>query len=124
MTLVIVVSLSSVDFETLVTVLNGVYCLSMLLEFAALLRLRQLGGPRPYRVPLNLTGCCVLLVAPTCMCLLLLVLPYVRGDWTSAAAVLGAALLGPLLHVCLGGMRARWPDLFISQGQAATHIYD
>lgn len=110
--------LATLNMESLVAMLNGVYCLAELLEFAAFLRLRwrfpQLR--RPYRVPLGLAGCSALLAAPSAMCVVLILLPLLRGQkgegFGAAGCTLGSVALGLLLYGLLAVWRQVWPQAF------------
>merc|ERR1712066_973132 len=101
--------------DDLVTMLNGVYCLSELIEFAAFLKLRWKHPDmhRPYRLPLNLCGCALILIAPTSMCVVLLVLPFWRADWQTAIFVLSSAGLGPVLYAAIALSRRLCPRSFL-----------
>jgi amino acid transporter len=114
-TYVLVLFLALFDMDDLMTMLNGVYCLAELIEFAAFLKLRWKHPDleRPYRMPLGLAGCVVLLFGPTAMCILLLVFPYYNGDWQTAIFVLGSAALGPVLYAVVILCRRRWPSSFL-----------
>jgi len=56
-------------FGRIVEMLNFLYCLAALLEFAAflVLRLRQPDTHRGFRIPLPFWGCCLMLLPPTFM---------------------------------------------------------
>merc|ERR1712129_167155 len=98
--------------------LNGVYCLAELLEFAAFLQLRRRHPNlrRPYKVPLGFWGCTVLLAGPSIMCLLLLIqpfLPSVGGRLSTAVFTGGCAVAGVLLYAVMAVCRRWWPSSFI-----------
>lgn len=72
---VVIFAMSVADFDALVEMLNFAYSLSMLMEYAAFIKLR-ISEPdieRPYRIPLNTFGC-VLLITPACLFLFYLML--------------------------------------------------
>ena len=62
----VIVAMSVADFDQLVEMLNFAYSLSMLLEFAAFIKLRVTDDDveRPYRIPLNTFGCCLFVMPP------------------------------------------------------------
>ena len=63
--------------------LNIVYCLAELTEFAAFIALRY-NAPdlrRPYRVPLPTWGCILMLLPASLLLLVILALPIIHGDW-------------------------------------------
>lgn len=106
----IVVALCTFDFQSIVELLNGIYCMAQLLEFAAFIQLRRAYPSlrRPFRVPLRSTlSCCLLLLAPTLFCILMLVMPVVTGNWLQVGFLVFTPLAGVSLHKCLGLCRRR-----------------
>ena len=67
----------------IVELLNIVYCLAELLEFAAFVALRYRAPDlvRPYRVPLPNWACVLMLLPATLLLLVILVLPIITGSW-------------------------------------------
>ena len=67
----------------IVELLNIVYCLAELTEFAAFiaLRIRAPDLRRPYRVPLPTWGCVLMLLPASILLGVILVLPIINGDW-------------------------------------------
>lgn len=64
----VIVAVSVADFDQLVEMLNFAYSLSMLLEFAAFIKLRMTSDDDidwAYRIPLNTFGCICLVIPPT-----------------------------------------------------------
>ncbi|CAB9520378.1 Probable polyamine transporter [Seminavis robusta] len=63
----VIVAVSVADFDQLVEMLNFAYSLSLILEFAAFVKLRITDDDveRPYRIPLNAFGCFLFVVPPT-----------------------------------------------------------
>ena len=79
----------------IVELLNAVYCLAELTEFAAFVWLR-IAAPelhRPYRVPLPTWACAIMLLPASALLLTLLALPILRLDW----------LVGPCPLSCVPG---------------------
>lgn len=67
----------------IVELLNIVYCLAELTEFAAFIALR-IKAPdlrRPYRVPLPTWGCILMLLPASILLGVILVLPIINRDW-------------------------------------------
>jgi amino acid permease len=58
--------LGCLSFDSVIDMLNLLYCLGQIIEFVAFLHLRatQPNLHRPYRIPMNLFGCSVLLSFP------------------------------------------------------------
>lgn len=66
--------LSVASFDQLVEMLNFAYCLSMLMEFAAFIKLRITDADvhRPYKIPLSTTGCVIFVIPPCLLCVYLM----------------------------------------------------
>ena len=82
------------DFEAILEANMVTYNLKLVLEFAAVLKLRQSEPdlPRPYRIPLETRGLCLLFAPPVGLTVALLVM----ASWTTlgiAACVVGLGLL-------------------------------
>lgn len=104
-----VLSLSTFNFLQIVELLNIVYCLAELMEFAAFIYLRYKvpGLYRPYRVPLpNWAVTLMLLPAGALLCVIL-ALPIARGDWQMMAWTGGTIVIGLLLYPFLQMARER-----------------
>jgi len=71
----VIFCLSVADFESLVEMLNFSLCLSMLMEFAAFIKLRITDAEheRPYRIPMNTFGCALFITPPCLICIFLMV---------------------------------------------------
>ena len=96
--LVIVFGMLPFEFIDILQYLNVVYACAELLEFAAFLNLRYHYGdvPRPFKIPLGFTGCCILMIAPFCFLLSIIALPFVSGRW-DVVGVLLASLIGAIV---------------------------
>ena len=81
--LVIVVGMIPFEFIDILQYLNVVYAFAEIFEFAAFLNLRYhyANVPRPFKIPLGFTGCCVLMIAPLCFLGSIILLPFVSGRW-------------------------------------------
>jgi amino acid transporter len=101
------------NFLQIVELLNAVYCLAELLEFAAFLNLR-LKYPhlhRPYRIPLPTWGCALLLTPAFLLLSFMLLLPMLQGDLSVVLFTLGATAIGAALYPALQKLRqAGWCD--------------
>ena len=71
----VIFALSVANFDALVEMLNFAYCLSMLLEFSAFIKLRITDDDveRPYKIPFGTFGC-ILFVTPPCLICIYLML--------------------------------------------------
>lgn len=67
----------------IVELLNIIYCLAELTEFAAFIALRYRAPDlvRPYRVPLPTWACVLMLLPASLLLLVILLLPVVQGNW-------------------------------------------
>lgn len=107
--LVLVLSMSS-SFQSIIQMLNGVYCVAQVIEFSAFLHLRRKHNDleRPFRVPCgSFAACCFLLFMPFTFCIVLLVMPFFSGDVLQIASLLCSILLGLLLYQLLELSRRR-----------------
>jgi amino acid transporter len=100
-----VIFLSWMSFQEIVEFLNFLYCIGMLLEFAAFVWLRwsQPDLVRPYRVPLGTVGVTVMSIPATA--LLLLVMTF--ASWKTVVVSLGLLLLGFLTFPFLKYLKAK-----------------
>ena len=71
---IFIIVMSAFDFSALVEMVNFNYSISVLMEYAAFIKLRvsHPDVPRPYRVPIRTTTGCILFVAPGCIMIVLL----------------------------------------------------
>ncbi len=97
------------SFLQIVDLLNAVYCLAQLLEFAAFiaLRVRAPHLKRPFRVPLSTLGCVLMLAPATVLLAVLLALPFVERNWTMVAWTGGIVVAGLALQALLSLARSR-----------------
>jgi amino acid transporter len=92
----IIFLLSFTNFDALVEMLNFSFCVALLMEYAAFIKLRiyQPNLRRPYRVPLNIVGC-LLFVLPSCIiCMLVMML----ASKMTYVYVLAMVLCGIIFH--------------------------
>jgi hypothetical protein len=104
-----VMFLASFNFVAIVELLNAIYCMAELLEFAAFvwLRVKAPDLPRPYRVPLPTWGLVLMLLPATALLLALLAMPLAAGKWGMVLWTLGAMLAGFGIYPLLGYARDR-----------------
>lgn len=97
------------SFLQIVDLLNAVYCLAQLLEFAAFiaLRVRAPRLARPFRVPLGTVGCALMLLPAATLLLTLLALPFIERNWSMLAWTGGIVTAGIVLQLVLSVARAR-----------------
>ncbi|KXZ49449.1 hypothetical protein GPECTOR_21g675 [Gonium pectorale] len=121
-----VLCLASMSFVEIVTLLNAIYCLAELLEFAAFvwLRVKRPDLQRPYRVPLPVWGLVLMLMPASLLLLVVLAMPVVSGDLRTCAWTLGAVLLGFIMYPLLQVARKRgWAD-FEPMHFDCANVYD
>ncbi|KAJ6853847.1 putative polyamine transporter [Iris pallida] len=102
-----VILLSWMSFQEIVAAENFLYCIGMLLEFVAFIKLRieYPMASRPYRIPLGTTGGILMLIPPTILICVVLALASFRVLVVS----IGAMLIGFILEPCLKYVeRKRW----------------
>jgi len=96
---IIVVVMTTFDFSTLVEMLNFSYTISILMEYAAFIKLR-ISKPevyRPYKVPLGTVGC-TFFVLPACLMMILLLF---MANYKTYIYFLFLAILGIIGHFIL-----------------------
>ncbi|KAG0575898.1 hypothetical protein KC19_5G038600 [Ceratodon purpureus] len=108
-----VLFLAWMSFEEIVEFLNFLYCIGMILEFAAFIWLRwsQPDLARPYRVPLGLVG--VTLMSMPATTLLILVMCY--ATWRTIVISIGLQILGIMTYPFLEHAKAKGWMEFIDQ---------
>ncbi|KAG0456889.1 hypothetical protein HPP92_022046 [Vanilla planifolia] len=96
-----VLLLSCLSFQEIVAAENILYCIAMLLEFAAFVRLRLKypDAARPYRVPMGTAGCVAMVVPPSVLALTVLAFSSLKVALVSLGAVGFGLVLYPVLRV-------------------------
>eukprot|EP00887_Chlorella_sp_A99_P006630 scaffold3.g6630.t1 len=104
-----VMTMASFNFMQIVQLLNCVYCLGELLEFAAFiwLRIKYPQLHRPYRIPLPTWACGALLLPAGGLLTLLLLAPVVERDWGVVLFTAVCGLTGFAVHPLLQLARRR-----------------
>ncbi len=107
--LVIVLILTQLQFIDILQYLNVVYACAQAIEFSAFLymRYRYPSIRRPFRVPLNFIGCCVLMILPFCFISIIVFLPVLTGRWDIVIFCVTALVLSVLSYVVIEIARAR-----------------
>lgn len=108
-----VILLSWMSFQEIVAAENFLYCIGMLLEFVAFIKLRvnYPMASRPYRIPLGTTGAILMLIPPSILICVVLALASFRVLVVS----IGAMLIGFVLEPCLKYVeKKRWVRFSIS----------
>lgn len=110
-----ILMLSTFNFLQIVELLNIIYCMAQLVEFAAFLtlRFREPDLHRPFRVPLPAWACCLMLTPATALLVTLLVLPALRLDWHVLAWTLGTVVVGLILYPALQFTRTHKTFAFV-----------
>ncbi|KAK9801360.1 hypothetical protein WJX73_010869 [Symbiochloris irregularis] len=102
-----ILMLVTFNFSQIVELLNVIYCIAELMEFAAFIWLR-IAAPelhRPYRVPLPTWACALMLLPASALLLTLIGMPILQLDWLVIGWTLGAMIVGGCLYPLL--QRAR-----------------
>ncbi|TFJ81049.1 hypothetical protein NSK_007692 [Nannochloropsis salina CCMP1776] len=115
--------LASMSFLEIVQVLNFLYMLAMLIEFAAFVRLRVVLPclPRPYRIPLGTWGICAMLSGPVILLVCMLAMAPLKTWLICGVAVLmGCGLYYVLHHPCTRRRCVFLQDPFERRRDAST----
>eukprot|EP00854_Cymbomonas_tetramitiformis_P002478 gene2478-3218_t len=102
---------ASKSFAEMLELVNVLYCLCMLLEFASFLKLRAQNPDkeRPYRVPLGKWGCALMLLPATLFICILICL----SSWWCLVAVGVIICAGPVLYWLINlGRRQGWWEFY------------
>jgi hypothetical protein len=124
--------MSSFKFVEIIEMLNSVYALSELLEFAAFiwLRIKEPDLPRPYKIPLPTWALCIMILPSTALLIFILVIPIFTGNIKNVVCTVGAIFVGftvwPLMQLA---RRRGWcefetlnPNFWMaSQGSGSMH---
>lgn len=121
-----VIFLSWMTFQEILELLNFLYALGMLLEFAAFisLRLKKPELHRPYRVPLGTFGVVMLCLPPTILLILVMCLASWRTFFVSGAVIVIGFILYPIL---VQARNKNWlefeaePSLSLSNGRLQSY---
>ena len=91
---IIVLSLTTFGFVDIVQLLNCVYCLSLLIEFATLVNLRWKCKDmhRPFRIPLGTLGLVLMVTPAVGTVIAMLVVPPLYGDFMTSYYMLGGSV--------------------------------
>ncbi|ESQ33643.1 hypothetical protein EUTSA_v10007456mg [Eutrema salsugineum] len=108
-----VVLLSWLSFQEIVAAENLLYCVGMILEFIAFVRMRMKypAASRPYKIPIGTVGSILMCVPPTILIFAVAALSSLKV----AAVSFVMLIIGFLMHPCLNHMdRKRWLKFSIS----------
>lgn len=108
---IIVVSLTSFGFVDIVQLLNSVYCLALLIEFATLIHLRTVCGnlARPFRIPMGRLGLFLMVLPAVGTVVAILVIPPMNGDMMSTYYMIGGTVLSVIAYEVVElGRRRSW----------------
>merc|ERR1712048_143319 len=124
--LLIELPLATFDFESIVDLLNGIYCMAQLLEFAAFLHLRRAHKTlrRPFKIPLESTAsCAILMFTPMLFCLTMLLLPFLQHDVFQIGVFICTPIFGVILYCMLELCRMRcWMHFTCSPPQGIDDV--
>ena len=119
----IVLSLTSLGFVDIVQLLNSVYCLSLLIEFATLIHLRKKcrDMPRPFKIPLNRFWLVIMVTPAVITVVAMLVVPPLFGDFMTSYYMLAGTIAATIIYELVEvGRRRTWFDFKESPPQ--NHI--
>jgi amino acid transporter len=107
------------SLEFVITLSNSIYCIAELITYATFLELRWRcpNLHRPFRIPLNVVGCAILLIIPFLCSVVIVLQSFFNGQWSIAITLILAACAGPVLHSLIGMWRERSPNMFIQERQ-------
>lgn len=105
-----VLFLCTMRFSEVVQLLNLLFCFGQAIEFIAFVELRRSRPDlhRPYKIPLDTTGCCLLVAFPLLFLVVICAFSSFRCLFTAA----GLALLSAPLHHLLAKYRRDCPNDF------------
>lgn len=104
-------------FESIIVLVNFLYALAEIFEIAAflILRLDQPDLPRPYKIPLSLRGCVVMMICP----LVFIAIVLLTATWRTWLVSGGLAGVGVLSYFLLEKVKERGLcDFYVSPPQA------
>ena len=108
---IIVLSLTTLGFVDIVQLLNCVYCLALLVEFATLVNLRKSckDMPRPFRIPLGRFGLIVMVIPAVITVILMLAVPPMYGDFMAFYYMIGGTVASVAVYEFVEvGRRRDW----------------
>ena len=108
---VIVLSLTTFRFVDIVQLLNCVYCLALLLEFATLIYLRRVckGMNRPFRIPLGMCGLAVMVSPAILTVIAIIVVPPMYGNFMTSYYMIGGLFASVVVYELVeAGRRRNW----------------
>ena len=105
----VIVLMTLSDFEALIEMLNFQYAISLLMEYAAFLKLRWSRPDlvRPYRIPLGTAGCALLFTPPIVLTLIIMML----ASTTTLVFSLAVNAFGIVLYRCMRKHRKAYENL-------------
>ena len=109
----IILGLTSFGFVDIVQLLNSVYCLALLVEFATLINLRVKcpNMNRPFRIGLSVGGLCVMVFPAVCTVAAMLIVPPLYGEYMSTIYMVGGTVCVLLTYEIVEfGRRKAWFD--------------
>ena len=105
-----VLCLCWMSFSEVIDMLNVLYCIAQLIEFAAFvqLRIKHPDMPRPFKIPLGTVGVSVMLLVPALFCMVIISFSSV----TTLVTITGITLFGFVLQYFLNIANERQWFLF------------
>lgn len=115
-----VILLSWLSFQEIVAAENFLYCLGMIMEFIAFVKLRieYPAAPRPYKIPVGTVGAILICIPPTLLILVVLALASLKVMAISSVAV----IIGLIMQPCLVyAEKKRWFRFSRSSDLSSIH---
>jgi amino acid transporter len=105
-----------------ISLANAIYSIAEIINYAAFIWLRWKHPTlnRPYRTPLGILGCLVMLTCPFLLSLCMVVSPYWTGQWGVGVAIIVCIVTSALLHNLLQYSRGCFPDSFLEERQSQS----
>jgi amino acid transporter len=107
----IVLSLTTFGFVDIVQLLNSVYCLALLVEFATLVYLRKKckNMNRPFKIGLSMFGLSLMLTPAVITVIAMLVVPPMYGDMMTTYFMIGGTVFAVVVYETVElGRRRGW----------------
>ena len=119
---VIVLILTQLPFIDILQYLNVVYAVAQCLEFSAFLWMRWKFPDlrRPFRVPLNFLGCCMLMFLPYCFLCIIIGLPILTKRWDIVLVCISTIAASFISYWCFEFCRRK--DIFLFYREPPKNI--
>jgi amino acid transporter len=123
----IVLCLSTFGFVDIVQLLNCIYCLALLVEFATLIKLRQTheNMARPFRIPLGTVGLIMMVIPAVATVVGLILVPPLYGDYLTTYYLIGGVILSiAMLLIVETGRIRNWLEFSDRPPETARDVIE